>query len=225
MPAGSSPETSWKAVEAFAIQDGDKVTVAPILPYSERSVYLDGHVVRPGKYPYSDNMSLGDVMRSYQDVLPEPADAWRDRSTASAGLSTGNYRVQFVTSVDWQRSVHLQAFDTIRVFGRYETDAPMVTVHGEVQRPGQYPLPEGLTAAQLVRMAGGFKRSALLGQPIWPAMTSRMAKKVVSHRVTINIGRAVKDQDSSADVVAKVRRRSYDPSTVGMEQYRRIRDC
>ncbi len=72
VPAGSSSETAWKAVEAFAVQDGDKVMVAPILPYSERSIYLEGHVVRPGKYPYVDNMTLSDLVRSYQDILPEP---------------------------------------------------------------------------------------------------------------------------------------------------------
>jgi len=79
----------------------------------------------------------------------------------------------------------------------------MVTVHGEVQRPGQYPLPEGLTAAQLVRMAGGFKRSALLDAADLASYDIKNGEKVESHRVTINIGRAVQDQDSSADVMLK----------------------
>ena len=34
----------------------------------------------------------------------------------------------------------LQPFDTIRIFGRYEQDAPTVAVQGEVLRPGTYPL-------------------------------------------------------------------------------------
>ena len=203
VPAGSSPDAAWKAVEAFAIQDGDKVTVAPILPYSERSIYLEGHVVRPGKYPYSDNMSLGDLLRSYQDVLPEPSDHGE-----IVRLRPPDYRPE---TIDFNlpqvlignESVHLQAFDTVRLFGRYETDAPMVTVHGEVQRPGQYPLPEGLTAAQLVRMAGGFKRSALLDAADLASYDIKNGEKVESHRVTINIGRAVQDQDSSADVMLK----------------------
>ena len=56
----------------------------------------------------------------------------------------------------------LQPFDTVRVRGRYDVDAPKVEIRGEVLRPGSYPLSNGMTAAQLVRMAGGFKRDALL---------------------------------------------------------------
>ncbi len=203
VPAGSSPDAAWKAVEAFAIQDGDKVTVAPILPYSERSIYLEGHVVRPGKYPYSDNMSLGDLLRSYQDVLPEPSDHGEIVRLRPPDYRPETIEFNLPQVLIGNESVHLQAFDTVRLFGRYETDAPMVTVHGEVQRPGQYPLPEGLTAAQLVRMAGGFKRSALLDAADLASYDIKNGEKVESHRVTINIGRAVQDQDSSADVMLK----------------------
>ncbi len=40
----------------------------------------------------------------------------------------------------------------------------MVSVEGEVARPGKYPLGEEMTAAQLVRLAGGFKRGAYTEQ-------------------------------------------------------------
>jgi protein involved in polysaccharide export with SLBB domain len=203
VPPGTSPEAAWKAVEAFAIQDGDKVTVAPILPYSERSIYLEGHVVRPGKYPYSDNMILGDLIRSYQDVLPEPSEHGEIVRLRPPDYRPETIEFNLPQVLIGNESVHLQAFDTVRLFGRYETDAPMVTIHGEVQRPGQYPLPEGLTAAQLVRMAGGFKRSALLDAADLASYDIKNGEKVESHRLTINIGRAVKDQDSNADVALK----------------------
>src|SRR6266702_333784 len=74
LPEGGTAESSQKLMDAFAIQDGDRVSVAPILPYSERAIYVEGHVVRPGKFPYRDDMKLSDVIRSYQDLLPEPAD-------------------------------------------------------------------------------------------------------------------------------------------------------
>ena len=137
VPPGSSPETAWKAVEAFAVQDGDKVTVAPILPYSERSIYLEGHVVRPGKYPYVDNMTLGDLVRSYQDVLPEPSDHGEIVRLRAPDYRPETIEFNLPQVLIGNESVHLQAFDTVRLFGRYEADAPMVTIHGEVRRPGQ----------------------------------------------------------------------------------------
>jgi protein involved in polysaccharide export with SLBB domain len=54
----------------------------------------------------------------------------------------------------------LEPFDTVRIFGRYESDAPKVAIFGEVLHPGEYPLSEKMTAADLLRMAGGFKRGA-----------------------------------------------------------------
>ncbi len=54
----------------------------------------------------------------------------------------------------------LEPFDLIRVYGRYEIDPPRVSIEGEVLRPGAYPMSQGMTVAGLVRMAGGFKRSA-----------------------------------------------------------------
>ena len=74
LPEGSTAESSRKLLEAFVIQDGDRVTIAPILPYSEKVIYIEGHVVRPGKFPYREDMKLSDILRSYQDLLPEPAD-------------------------------------------------------------------------------------------------------------------------------------------------------
>jgi protein involved in polysaccharide export with SLBB domain len=198
-----SAEAAWKATEAFAVMDGDKVSVAPILPYSERSIYVEGHVVRPGKYPYTDNMTLNDVLRSYQDVLPEPAEHGE-----IIRLRPPDYRPE---TIDFDlpqvlignTPVHLQAFDTVRLFSRYESDAPTVTINGEVRRPGKYPMPEAFTAAQLVRMAGGFKRSALVDAADLASYEIKNGEQVVTRRVTINIGRAVKEADSSADVVLK----------------------
>ena len=203
VPEGGTPDALVKAIQAFVVQDGDHISVAPILPYSERTIYIEGHVIRPGKYPYRDNMSLNDVIRSYQDLLPEPSD-----HAAIIRVRPPDYRPE---TIDLSLSevligndpIHLQPFDTIRVFGRYEIDAPRVTIQGEVQHPGQYPLPEGMTAAQLVRMAGGFTRSALLESADLTSYEVVHGEKIVSHRTTLDIGRAVKVSDSAADAELK----------------------
>lgn len=198
-----SPQAAWKAAENFAIQDGDRIIVAPILPYSERSIYLEGHVVRPGKYPYSDNMTLNDVVRSYQDVLPEPAEHGEIVRLRPPDYRPETIEFDLPQVLIGNDPVRLQAFDTVRLFSRYEADAPMVTIKGEVRRPGKYPMSEALTAAQLVRMAGGFKRSALLNAADLASYEIKNGEKVVTRRAAINIGRAVNDDDSNADIVLK----------------------
>ena len=48
--------------------------VSSILPYNEKAVYIEGDVFRPGKYPYRDGITVNELLRSHQDLLPEPAD-------------------------------------------------------------------------------------------------------------------------------------------------------
>ena len=76
-------------------------------------------------------------------------------------------------------------------------------MHGEVLHPGTYPLSQGMTAAQLVRIAGGFNRSALLDQADLTSYDVKDGKQVLSRRDTVNIGEAVKNGGSKADVLLK----------------------
>jgi protein involved in polysaccharide export with SLBB domain len=203
LPEGSTAESSRKLMDAFAIQDGDRVSVAPILPYSERTIYLEGHVVRPGKVPYRDDMKLNDVIRSYQDLLPEPADRGVIIRLMPPDLRAEAIDFNVPDVLTGNEQIHLQPFDTIRVLGRYEADGPKVQVHGEVLHPGTYPLSRGMTMAQLVRMAGGFNRSALLDDADLASYDIRDGKQVLSRRDTVKIGEAVNNPGSSADAVLK----------------------
>ena len=152
---------SQDAFSRFHVQDGDVITVAPILPYSNRTVYLQGHVFRPGKYPYKDGLKVTDLIGSFDDLLPEPADRAEiirlHPPDFAPTVIPFNLRQVLGKAAP---APSLEPFDTVRVFGRYETDAPKVSIYGEVLRPGEYPLTEKMTAADLLRTAGGFKRSA-----------------------------------------------------------------
>jgi protein involved in polysaccharide export with SLBB domain len=203
LPQDSTAESLQKLLNAFAIQDGDRVNVAPILPYSEKAIYVEGHVVRPGKFPYREDMKLNEVLRSYQDLLPEPADRGEIIRLMPPDLRPEaiNFNVSDVLAGNDQ--IYLQPFDTIRVLGRYEVDGPKVQVHGEVHHPGTYPLSEGMTVAQLVRIAGGFNRSALLTEADLASYDVKDGKQILSRRDTVNIGEAVRNSNSSADVPLK----------------------
>src|SRR5205807_5287823 len=67
-----------KKLEAFEIHDGDRIRVFPIVPYNQDAVYLEGHVVRPGRYSYRKDMKVTDVLPSYKDMLPEPANQYAE---------------------------------------------------------------------------------------------------------------------------------------------------
>jgi protein involved in polysaccharide export with SLBB domain len=203
LPEGSTAESSRRLMDEFAIQDGDQISVAPILPYSEKAIYVEGHVVRPGKLPYRDDMKLTDVVRSYQDLLPEPADRGVIIRLMPPDLRAEAIDFNVPDVLAGNEQIFLQPFDTIRILGRYEADGPKVQVHGEVLHPGTYPLSRGMTVAQLVRIAGGFDRSALLDSADLASYDVKDGRQVLSRRDTVKIGAAVNDPGSRADITLK----------------------
>jgi len=197
------PAVTMGRLESFAVRDGDRVHIATVLPFNERVIYLQGHVARPGRIAYRDNMRISDVLRSYGDMLPEPAGTGEIVRLVAPDMHPETIEFNVADVMIGNAVPTLQAFDTIRVFGRYEQDAPSVTVRGEVQRPGSYPLFEGMTAAQLVKAAGGLKRDALLNRADLTSYEVVNGTRVSLNRRDVPIGSAVLKQDANSDIQLK----------------------
>jgi protein involved in polysaccharide export with SLBB domain len=141
MPVTNDRASLVQTLDQFAVQDGDKIKISPILPFSEKTVYLDGHVFRPGKYAYRDGMKVTDLVHNYRDVLPEPYD----QHAEIIRLSPPDLKPEIIAfnlkdafNGDDQNLV-LKAFDTVRIFGRFDfEDPPIITVTGEVRDPGDH---------------------------------------------------------------------------------------
>jgi protein involved in polysaccharide export with SLBB domain len=200
---GQSPQAEQDSIASFAVKDGDRIRVEPILPYSQRAVYLAGHVVRPGRRAFTDGMRLSDVLHSYQDMLPEPAAHAEIVRLVPPDLHAETIDFNVPDVLIGNTNLDLKPFDTIRVFGRYQVDAPAVAIRGEVLRPGAYPMSNGMTAAQLVRMAGGFRRDALIQSADLTSYAVKSGDQIVQNLSTVQIGAAVAGTDPNADVALK----------------------
>ncbi|MGD0737173.1 MAG: SLBB domain-containing protein [Terracidiphilus sp.] len=186
----------------FRVQNGDDVVISQILPYNEQAVYLDGYVFRPGKYAYRDGMTLNDLLHSYQDVMPEPAD-----HAELIRLQPPDFRPEIIAfnlpdALIGNDSIKLQPFDLVRIFSRYGIDPPKVSIEGEVLRPGLFPMSQGMTVVGLVRMAGGFKRSAYRDEADLSSYVVQNGQKVLVNHSNVALEKAL-DGDKSADVVLK----------------------
>jgi protein involved in polysaccharide export with SLBB domain len=191
LPGGSATLPLRDVVGSFWVKDGDKISVAPILPYSDRTIYLQGHVYHPGSYPYRDGMQLTDLLHSYQDVLPEPATHAEVVRLQPPDFHPVTLEFNLASALAGDAAVTLQQFDTVRIFGRYEVDAPKVAVYGEVLRPGEYPMSAGMTAAGLVQMAGGFNRSAYRDSASLASYVVENGQRVETEQKTVRIGAAI----------------------------------
>jgi protein involved in polysaccharide export with SLBB domain len=187
---------------AFKVQDGDDVVITQIPPFNAQAVYLEGHVLHPGKYPYRDGMTISDLLHSYADVLPEPSDHGELVRLQAPDFRPETTSFNLADVLIGNESIPLHPFDLIRVYGRYEIDSPNVSIEGEVLRPGSYPMSQGMTVTGLVRMAGGFRRSAYREEADLTSYTIQEDQKVVVTHDNVSVQKAL-DGDKSADALLK----------------------
>jgi protein involved in polysaccharide export with SLBB domain len=162
------PETDDKAevtktLEAFEVHDGDRIRVFPIAPYNQDAVYVEGHVVRPGRYSYSKDMKVTDVITSYKDMLPEPANQYAEIIRLNAPdfhPSVESFDLASALQNPAQAPV-LHPMDTVRIFSRFDFEnPPTVSVWGDVRVPGTYKTAGKVHLSDAVHLAGGIAPDA-----------------------------------------------------------------
>jgi protein involved in polysaccharide export with SLBB domain len=223
IPETDSDASVNKALEDFAVQDGDKIKITPILPYADKTVYLDGHVSRPGKFAYTDGMKVTDLIKSYKDVLPEPSIAHAE----IIRLSQPDFAPEVLTFnlgdalAGKDQDLVLKPFDIVRVFGRFDfEDPPVITVTGEVRDPGDH-LTNGVAHLRdAVYLAGGTTRDALLTD----AQVFRKTSDGKLEVINVNLGKALEgDAKDNIELESKDRvfihrdLNKLDPPTVAIE--------
>jgi protein involved in polysaccharide export with SLBB domain len=223
IPETDSDTSVNKALDDFTVQDGDKIKITPILPYADKTVYLDGHVSRPGKFAYTDGMKVTDLIKSYKDVLPEPSITHAE----IIRLSQPDFAPEVLTFnlgdalAGKDQDLVLKPFDIVRVFGRFDfEDPPVITVTGEVRDPGDH-LTNGVAHLRdVVYLAGGTTRDALLTD----AQVFRKTSDDKLEVINVNLGRALEgDAKDNIEIEPKDRvfihrdLNKLDPPTVAIE--------
>src|SRR5579863_5810266 len=150
-------------LEQFEIRDGDRIRVFPIAPYNQDAIYLDGHVLRPGRYSYRKDMHVTDVVASFKDLLPEPAGSYAEIIRLNAPDFHPTV-ISFNLSealADSAHSPELCPMDTIRIFSRFDFEAPpAVSVWGDVREPGTYRTDGQIRLSDAIHLAGGLAPDA-----------------------------------------------------------------
>ena len=163
IPEADKASEVTRQLTAFEIHDGDRVRIYPIAPYNQDAVYLEGHVMRPGRYSYREDMRVTDVISSYKDLLPEPAGQYAE----IIRLNAPDFRPS-VESFDLSEALAnpsqaplLHAMDTIRVFSKFDFEnPPAVSVWGDVRQPGTYRTSGQVRLSDAVHLAGGIAPDA-----------------------------------------------------------------
>jgi protein involved in polysaccharide export with SLBB domain len=192
-------------LSGFTIRDGDQIHIFPIAPYNSESIYLLGHVLRPGRYSFKPEMRLTDLVGSYADLLPEPSNRYAE----IIRLHAPDYR-PVVETFDLasafehpDKSPKLEPLDTIHIFGRYDFEPePEVFVSGEVRAPGSYRASGEEHLRDAIYQAGGAAPDAWLDS----AQLFRRQPDGSTRVLSINLGAALAG-DPSNNVLVQPRDR------------------
>jgi polysaccharide biosynthesis/export protein len=161
----SDPEAVRAQLRGLAVQDGDEIHIFPIAPYNSGSIYLEGHVLRPGRYSYKPEMKLTDLVTSYADLLPEPSTRYAE----IIRLRAPDYHpvvetFDLVAALEHpDKAPKLEPLDTVRIFGKFDFEPdPEVLVTGEVRAPGRYRTSGQQHLRDAIFQAGGVTPDAWL---------------------------------------------------------------
>jgi protein involved in polysaccharide export with SLBB domain len=195
----ASAENVESQLRSFQIQDGDRIHIFPIAPYNEQAIYLEGHVLRPGRYSYKEGMTVLDLVTSYSDLLPEPSEKYAE----IVRLNAPDFRPS-VESFDLAAALanpasapKLKPLDTVRIFSKYDFEpAPQVWVDGQVRSPGQYSTSGQVHFRDAIYLAGGITPDAAMDS----AQIFRSDKNGTEKILSVNLKEAL--DGNAADNVA-----------------------
>ena len=148
------------------ILDGDIIKIYPVHDSMREVVFLEGHVKYPREYQFKPGLRIGDILASYEDLLPEP---YLDRAEIIRLVPPDlhpqivEFQLEEMLNGDASQNLLLQERDRIRIYAYEEkVDVAKVEIKGAVREPGIYRLMKGMRIRDLIFKAGNMTNFAYL---------------------------------------------------------------
>lgn len=170
------------------VHNGDFLRIARLRPTLDSGVMVQGHVFSPGAFAYRPGMHLTDVFHSIDELMPNADEHYvlirrelppdRHITVLSADLAAALRAPGSAADVALQARDRITVFDLstsrdqviqpvmdeLRLQGTSGAPTEVVHVDGKVKVPGEYPLEQNMTIADLVRAGGGLSDAAYGGK-------------------------------------------------------------
>jgi len=187
--------TNRDPAQDLLLQGDDRLYV----PIASATVVVVGEVKRPAAYELRPDgrETLTEVLELAGGLTDY---ALRARVEVSRLLPNGERLLHFVDldSAAHQDTLHLRNNDRVRVFSKCDLlHDRVVTISGQVTRPGQYLLEENMRLSDLILKAGNVTRSADLLE----AEVAKIDPKQPPSFVKVNLRRLLLEGDPSEDLL------------------------
>jgi protein involved in polysaccharide export with SLBB domain len=165
-------------------------------------VWIGGEVREPGKYRTSGQAHLRDAVYLAggvtQDASLDSAQLFRTQADGTMKILSVDLREALAGNpID---NVVMEPRDRLLVHRNpSRVDPPTVFIKGEVAKPGRYPLTTNMHVEDLVRVAGGLKRSAYTESADLARFEMNGSHKAPGDRLELNLAAAM-NGDAKTDV-------------------------
>ncbi len=227
--AMSSQNINIDESSQISLNDGDKVSINKIGPV-ESTVNIFGMVKQPGEYS-AVNSSLKDIL-NLAGGFEDPIFSKRIRKELIVLRKNEEElsATEFVVNYKDSNNFSLMPGDKIFVYEdpNYE-NSDIFSISGEVNKPGYYPLTEGLQLADAVRRAGGLTENGSINNISLTAefeSFDQQSNKVISKQSVGNItldyliGKNNSIKIGSKSNLVKVEGNVYNPGLIALNSRR-----
>lgn len=148
----------------YALENGDVVTILKVSDLPENRVTVAGSVKKPGTFELTPGMRVRDLILKADSL---ERNTFSERGTLLRLLPNLKKEIiafnpRLALADDEKNNILLKNEDVIEVYKESQFfPEHMVTVGGAVRKPGPYTRNAGMTAGDLVVLAGGLKEEGL----------------------------------------------------------------
>ncbi len=215
------------------VRNGDFLRITRLRPTLDSGVVVQGHVFTPGAFAFHPGMHLTDVFHSIDELMPNADEHYvlirrelpPDRRIAvlSADLAAALRAPGSAADVALQARDRITVFDLstsrdqiieplmdeLRLQGTVGAPTEVVHVDGNVKVPGEYPLEQSMTIADLVRAGGGLSDAAYGRKAELTRYTVTDGQTRHTDLIQIDLAAALR-----GDPVANVRLQAFDTLSI-----------
>lgn len=143
------------------LQPNDEVTIFTLDSITPlQSVSISGEVTSPGKYTYTEGMTLSDLLNLAKDLTDKADTSHIELIRYSI---ENNKRIRSIQKLSLKENIQLKPYDEISIKRIADWNLKKsVEIRGEVNYPGVYTMEKGDTLYDIIQRAGGFTKDAYL---------------------------------------------------------------
>lgn len=203
-----------------SIKNGDFIQVPSVLDRMENIVTLSGHVHRPGTYQWRKGMRVSDLIKDINSLLPNSdvnyavlkreksplrelevlhinlRDVFSNKGSKADILLNSRDELIVLDLLNPRDVLLVDVVDQLKLQSTTGKLAQIVTIRGDVNFPGEYPLTDNMTINQLVQAAGGLKEAAYLNGAELTRQDLTDAEKASIKHIEIDLAKELSENRS-----------------------------